>query len=83
MLVVARGDELFGNEIHAVVQARHNAGIRRPEELEDFVGLMMADDEDNSFVRGGAMPRIDISCHPLGLFPQRAVGRTPRSPFRR
>ena len=45
LLVVARSHEFLGDEVHAVMQAGHDAQIRSAKKLEDFVRLVMADEK--------------------------------------
>jgi hypothetical protein len=41
LLVVARGNEFLGHEVHAVMQARDDTGVGGAEQLVDLVGRMM------------------------------------------
>ena len=48
LLVVARGHEFLGHQVHAVVQAGDDADVGGAEQLEDLVRLVMADDAARS-----------------------------------
>ena len=45
LLVVARGDEFLGDEIHAVVQARDDAEIGGAKKLKHLLRLVVANGE--------------------------------------
>ena len=47
MLVVARGDELLGHEVHAVVQAADHAEVGRAVELEESVLVVVLGKHDD------------------------------------
>ena len=51
LLVVVRGDELLGDEVHAVVQAAHDAHVGRAQVLVDGVGLVVLGEQDDRRMR--------------------------------
>src|SRR6185437_2455602 len=67
LLVVARGDELLGDEIHTVVKAGYDAEIRRPEELEHLGGLMVANGKRDRLVRAVLPSGVDRLGLPNGF----------------
>ena len=52
LFVVAGGDELLGDEVHAVVEAAHVADVRRPEVRVDGGGLVVRPAQHDGLVPG-------------------------------
>ena len=72
LLVVVRGDELLGHEVHAVVQAAHDADVGSPRMvLVHGVGLVVLVQQDDRRMRGMfGIQRVDLGdapVHTLGV----------------
>ncbi len=61
LLVVARGDELLGDEVHAVVQAADEAQVGGAVILVDGLGLVVLDDEHDRRIARRRAKRALIS----------------------
>src|SRR5207245_3977075 len=61
LLVVARGDELLGHQVHAVVQAGDHADVRRAVVLVDDRRLMVLDLEPDRLPASAPEARIDAA----------------------
>src|SRR5947207_11732203 len=61
LLVIAGGDELLGDQVHAVVEARHHAGVPGPTVLVDDRRLMVLDLEPDRLPATAAKTRVDAA----------------------